>query len=321
MTRAPTPRKAEIAMKSILITGASRGLGLALAQALDTAPDVELILAVRDFAKGKRAAASLRRSTRVIELDMGSRASIQKFIGAWREPLHALVNNAGLQFTGPAVFNDEGVEMTLAVNHLGPLELTLGLLPWLEGARVMGIGSGTHNPKQARMFGFRGGHFTSIAALARGEAQRSSDRGRGMDLYATSKLLSMTTTVELARRYAQTSFLTLDPGLMPGTGLVRTAPLPVRVAWHSLLRWLVPLLPDASTPQRSAAAGRRLLLEYEPAQGEIYDFDVKPSRRVWDLVRDAQFGRRLVDESLQFLQRPQKKSAPLGRAFPSYTDP
>lgn len=290
-------------MKTVMITGATRGLGLALARALDAAPDVELILAVRDVAAGKRAAASLRRPARVVELDLGSPASIKRLIHDWHEPLRGLVNNAGLQFTGPAVFNEAGVEMTLAVNHLGPLELTMGLLPWLEHARVMGIGSGTHNPSQARLFGFRGGHFTSIEALARGEAQRSSDRGRGLDLYATSKLLSMTTTVELARRHARTRFITLDPGLMPGTGLVRTAPLPVRAAWHSLLRWLVPLLPDASTPQRSAAAGRTLLLEGEPAAGEIYAFDGKPSRRVWDLVREAEFGRRVVDESLRFLQR------------------
>ena len=64
-------------MKTVMITGASRGLGLALARALDAAPDVELILAVRDVAAGKRAAASLRRPARVVELDMGSRVHVR----------------------------------------------------------------------------------------------------------------------------------------------------------------------------------------------------------------------------------------------------
>jgi NAD(P)-dependent dehydrogenase (short-subunit alcohol dehydrogenase family) len=293
-------------MRTIMITGAGRGLGLAIAQALQDAPDVQLVLAVRDTAAAERTFAGMRRA-RIVQLDVGSRASIQHLVRSWRESLHALVNNAGLQFTGPAVFSAEGVEMTLAVNHLGALELSLGLLPWLKGGRVMGIGSGTHNPTQARMFGFRGGHFTSIEQLARGEAQRSSNRGRGLDLYATSKLLSMATTVELARRYPETNFFTLDPGLMPGTGLIRTAPLPARIAWHSLLRWLVPVLPDASTPQRSAAAARTLLLNEEPVRGEIYDFDRRLSRRVWDLVRDPEFGRRVVDESLHFLSAGQKE--------------
>lgn len=295
--------KAEMGMKKILITGASRGLGLAMAQALASAPDVELILAVRDVAAGQRAAASLRGPARVIKLDMGSRESIGRLIDAWREPLHALVNNAGLQFTGPAVFNDDGVEMTLAVNHLGPLELSAGLLPWLSGGRVMAVGSGTHNPhnRTARLFGFRGGNFTTIEELAQGHAQRRSDRGRGMDLYATSKLLAMATSVELARRFPQTGFFVLDPGLMPGTGLIRTAPLPARLAWHSLMRWLVPVLPDASTPPRSALAARGLLLERPIAPGEIYDFDGAPSGRVWPLVRDPDFGRAMVDQSLAFL--------------------
>lgn len=288
-----------------MITGASRGLGLAMAQALDEAGDVDLVLAVRDVAAGRKAAARLRRPAQVVELDMGSRTSIHRLIAEWRRPLHALVNNAGLQFTGPAVFTDDGVEMTIAVNHLGPLELSLGLLPWLEGGRVMGIGSGTHNPdnRTARLFGFRGGHFTSIDELARGQASRRTNRGRGMDLYATSKLLSMATSLELSRRHATTTFFTLDPGLMPGTGLVRTAPLPVRIAWHSLLRWLVPVLPDASTPQRSARAARSLLLDGQPAAGEIYDFEAKPSHRVWPMLRDPDLGRRIVDESLHFLKR------------------
>lgn len=300
-------------MKKILITGASRGLGLAMARALDGAPDLELVLAVRDLAAGRRAAASLRGPVRVIELDTGSRESIRRLIDAWREPLHALVNNAGLQFSGSTVFNDAGVEMTLAVNHLGPLELSAGLLPWLSGGRIMGIGSGTHNPhnRTARLFGFRGGNFTTIEELARAKAQRNSNRGRGMDLYATSKLLAMASSVELARRFPQAGFFVLDPGLMPGTGLIRTAPLPARLAWHSLLRWLVPVLPDASTPQRSAQAARRLLLERPIAPGEIYDFNADPSGRVWSLVRDPAFGRVVVDESFTFLGlRPSSTAAP-----------
>jgi len=295
-------------LKKIMITGATRGLGLAIAQALDSAADVELILAVRDPAAGKRVAASLRKPARIIELEMGSRRSIQGLISGWHEPLYALINNAGLQFLGPTAFNEDGVEMTLAVNHLGPLELALGLLPCLDGGCVMGIGSGTHNPANgtARLFGFRGGHFTTIAQLARGDAQRSTDRTRGMDRYATSKLLSMATSVELARRLPQTCFITFDPGLMPGTGLIRTAPWPARVAWNSLLRWLVPLMPGASTPQKSAQAARYLLLERQLVSGEIYGFTGAAPRDIWAPVRDPVFGGRVVDESLTFLGLPQK---------------
>lgn len=290
-------------MPNIMITGATRGLGLAITRALHATGAVDLILAVRDIEAGNRLAAQLGAKVTVVALDVSSRRSIQALVNSWDRPLHALVNNAGLQFTGPNTFSEDGTEMTLAVNHLGPLELTLGLLPWLKGGRVMGIGSGTHNPQNAtaRAFGFRGGHFTSIEQLARGENERPGNRQRGMDLYATSKLLAMASMVEMARHYRQPSFLTLDPGLMPGTGLLRTAPLAARLAWKSLLRWVAPVLPDASTPERSAKAARSLLLEIDPAPGEIYAFDGRPSHRVWSLVRDREFGRRVLDESLRFL--------------------
>lgn len=195
-------------MPTVMITGATRGLGLAIARALQAVGDVELILAVRDIEAGSGVAAQLSPRVRVVALDVSSRRSIQALVNSWDQPLHALVNNAGLQFTGPLAFSEDGTEMTLAVNHLGPLELTLGLLPWLKGGRVMGIGSGTHNPQNAtaRAFGFRGGHFTSIEQLARGENERQGNRQRGMDLYATSKLLAMVSMVEMARHYRQPSF-------------------------------------------------------------------------------------------------------------------
>jgi len=298
-------------MPTIMITGATRGLGLAITRALHATDDADLILAVRDVEAGNRLAAQLGPKVTVVALDVSSRRSIQALVSSWDRPLHALVNNAGLQFTGPNTFSADGTEMTLAVNHLGPLELTLGLLPWLKDGRVMGIGSGTHNPQNpmARAFGFRGGHFTSIEQLARGENERRGNRQRGMDLYATSKLLAMASMVEMARHHRQPTFLTLDPGLMPGTGLLRTAPLAAQLAWKSLLRWLVPVLPDASTPGRSAKAARSLLLEFDPAPGEIYAFDGRPSHRVWSLVRDREFGRRVLAESLQFLGLPRQADA------------
>lgn len=290
-------------MKTILLTGASRGLGRAIARALDAADDVSLVLAVRDRAAGEQVAASLRRPAEVVELDVSSIEAVTRFGAGWRRPLHALVNNAGLQLTGPTVMTPEGLEATLATNHLGPLQLTLGLLPHLRGGRVLGIGSGTHNPdnRMATLFGFRGGRFTSIAALSRGEGDGRSDRQRGMDRYATSKLVSMAATFELARRHPATAFATLDPGLMPGTGLARTQPWLARLGWSTLLRWLVPLLPDASTPARSARAARHLLLEAELAPGEVYDFTGSPSRRVHPSVRSPDLGRTVLDQSLALL--------------------
>jgi NAD(P)-dependent dehydrogenase (short-subunit alcohol dehydrogenase family) len=241
-------------------------------------------------------------------------------IEGWSTPLHGLVNNAGLQFSGPTSFNHEGVETTFAVNHLGPLQLTLGLLPWLEAGRVIGVGSGTHNPsnRTATMFGFRGGRFTDVERLARGEVDATSDRQRGMDRYATSKLCAMVTTMELARRYPKTTFATFDPGMMPGTGLLRTGPWYARAAWSSVLRWLVPLLDDTSTPERSAHAARKLLFDYDLTSGAVYGHEGTPSKRVWTGARDPRLAQRVLDESLAFLAQHSTPSHALN-AHPIYT--
>jgi len=289
-------------MRTILVTGATRGLGLALARSLDTHDDVELVLAVRDVEAGRVVARQLRRAE-AVPLDTGSLDSIDELVSSWRRPLHALVHNAGLQLSGPTSFTAEGLETTLAVNHLGPLAMTLGLLPYLAGGRVVGIGSGTHNPENrtATMFGFRGARFTSIEALARGDCEASNDAQRGLDRYATSKLLSTVTAMELARRHAGTTFATFDPGLMPGTGLVRTAPWYVRASWSSVLRWVAPLLPDTSTPERSAASLSRLLLGERLTSGEVYGHDGTPSKRVWSGAREPTLAARVLDESLAAL--------------------
>ena len=290
-------------MKTILITGATRGLGLAFATRLAQDPENHLVLGVRDLEAGRRIADRLGDNVEVASLDMASAVSIQSFLDGWSTPLFALINNAGLQIHGPAQFSPDNVEMTLAVNHLGVLQLTQGLLPWLEDGIVLGIGSGTHNPNDAaaKMFGFRGGRFSSIEALAQGRTDAETERQAGFDRYATSKLLSMATSVELARRHPRTRFITLDPGLMPGTGLVRTAPRVVQLAWKFAMPLLVPLIPGASTPENSAAAGCNILFDTNSASGETYDHRGAMSADVWDKVTDPAFGQTVLDQSLSHL--------------------
>jgi NAD(P)-dependent dehydrogenase (short-subunit alcohol dehydrogenase family) len=292
-------------MKTVLITGATRGLGLAIARALDARDDMNVVLAVRDRTAGERVARALRRPARVVTLEMSSLDAVAAFVRAWREPLWGLVNNAGLQQTVATSYTAEGFEQTLAVNYLAPTWLTLGLLPQLRGGRVMAIGSGTHNPevRSATLFGFRGGRFSSVHALANGESDASSERQRGLDRYATSKLLIMASMMELAQRVPATTFLTLDPGPMPGTGLARGAPPLVRVAWKTVLPLLVPVVPGASTPRRSARAAAQLLSAQHVVSGEVYDFRAQPSQRVWSEAKSPALGRAALDQAIELLTR------------------
>jgi len=147
----PEPRT--MAEPVILVTGSTDGIGKATAAAL-TAGGVEVILHGRDEKKGKRVQRELAKKAgagcpdlvvadycrqdqiRGMATDLASRYS----------RLDVLVNNAGIYQKARRV-TPEGIEMTFAVNYLGPFLLTNLLLPLLlksRGARIVTVASSAH---------------------------------------------------------------------------------------------------------------------------------------------------------------------------------
>jgi NAD(P)-dependent dehydrogenase (short-subunit alcohol dehydrogenase family) len=134
-----------------IVTGASSGIGVETARAL-AGTGAQVTLAVRDIAAGERAAADITATTGnkevdVAPLELSDQASIDAFTAAWDQPLHILVNNAGVMAL-PEQRTPEGWEMQFAVNHLGHFALALGLHDALAaaggGARVVSVSSSAH---------------------------------------------------------------------------------------------------------------------------------------------------------------------------------
>ncbi|MFJ4415974.1 SDR family NAD(P)-dependent oxidoreductase [Streptomyces sp. NPDC088925] len=137
-----------------LVTGASSGIGAETARAL-AAAGARVTLAVRDTDAGSAVAGEIARSTGrarpdVAPLDLAERASVARFLAAWREPLHLLINNAGV-VTGGLSRTREGWEWQFATNHLGHFALATGLHGALArgaaergGARVVAVSSTAH---------------------------------------------------------------------------------------------------------------------------------------------------------------------------------
>ena len=208
--------------RTFLVTGANTGIGRATAAAL-ARQGGRVYVASRSREKGEEAVAGIKASSGrdtvwFLLLDLADLGSVQAcasdFLGRG-EPLHVLVNNAGVVRSRGLTRQD--FELMFGVNHLGHFALTqllLGRLTESAPARVVTVSSDSH-------YSARGIDF---------EALRRPERGiTGMHGYAVSKLCNVLFSAELARRTADTGVTTyaLHPGVV-ASDIWRRVPWPVR---------------------------------------------------------------------------------------------
>jgi NAD(P)-dependent dehydrogenase (short-subunit alcohol dehydrogenase family) len=212
-----------------------------------------------------------------MSLDLASLASVRTFAAELTKrlstgtipPLHAVVCNAGVNPLNTKTVTADGFESAFGINHLGHFLLVNELLPVLQSpARVVVVASGVHDPAQKS--GVPAPAWNSPAALAHGELgpAAASDKtlASGQRRYSTSKLANVYFTYALASRLpAGITANAFDPGLMPGTALMREAPALLRfIIKHipiTLLRRL--FSPNVHTTQESGDALARLVTDPE----------------------------------------------------------
>ena len=141
-----------LAGRVAVITGANRGIGLAIARAF-AREGATCALVVRNRAKGERAAhdvAKLGATPVVVEADMSDRTAINDAadeLSRRFERIDLLVNNAGILLDEdrkiPASRMEPAViDETLAVNLLGPIAMSEALLPKMgPGSRIINVSS------------------------------------------------------------------------------------------------------------------------------------------------------------------------------------
>ena len=176
---------------------------------------------------------------------------------------------------GPT-WTDEGIEETVAVNHLSHLALLDALRDRGNAPSVVVfIGSATHDPE--RWTGTPSPDESAITQLAFGSARKGS-RQQGMTRYTTTKLMAVATAAALAREQPDSWIVAFDPGLMLDTRLGRQHPLVLRALYRSFLRG-VRLLPFASTSQASGVRLAELLLGSATVpSGSCLDHRLRPQR-------------------------------------------
>jgi NAD(P)-dependent dehydrogenase (short-subunit alcohol dehydrogenase family) len=127
--------------RTVVVTGANSGLGLATTRELARA-GARVVMAVRDVPRGEQAAATVDGEVEVRRLDLADLASVRDFAAAWTGDLDVLVNNAGIMMV-PAGLTADGFELQFGTNHLGHFALTNLLLPKISD-RVVTVASMMH---------------------------------------------------------------------------------------------------------------------------------------------------------------------------------
>jgi NAD(P)-dependent dehydrogenase (short-subunit alcohol dehydrogenase family) len=198
----------ELKGKTVVITGATSGLGQAAAVDFARA-GAKVFIVGRDAERAKATEEQARAAGGVVEVilgDVSTRDGAQRVardILAKTQKLDVLLNNAGGTFETMAK-TTEGVERTIALNTLGAYVLERELHAALVAAhgRVVNVATGLLNSFPIDVDSFL-------------EPKKYS----GMSQYGRSKLASVMMTVEQANRFAGdgVSAVSVHPGIIMGT--------------------------------------------------------------------------------------------------------
>jgi NAD(P)-dependent dehydrogenase (short-subunit alcohol dehydrogenase family) len=270
--------------KTVLVTGATNGIGFITAREL-AKMDAVVLMVARDEQKGRAKLEEIRKAVPNAKLelllaDLSSMASIRQLatnITAKYSSLDVLVNNAGAFYSDRRVSKD-GFEMTFALNHIGYFLLTNLLLDTLKrgkNARIVSVSSGAH-----------------LGAKINFDDLQLEQKFSGWAAYCTSKLMNVLFTKELARRLAGTGVTAncLHPGFV-NTGFAGGS--------SDLMGRMLNFVKNfaAITPEKGAETMIYLSSSQEVANVTGEYFEKKKIAKVNPIALDSSIAKRLWDVS------------------------
>jgi NAD(P)-dependent dehydrogenase (short-subunit alcohol dehydrogenase family) len=268
--------------KICLITGATSGIGLVTARVL-AQQGTTVVLVGRNPERTTATVSRIRQETgnpyvECLMADLSVQAQVHQLAEEFQRRfarLDVLLNNAGALFSKRHVSVD-GIEMTLALNHLAYFLLTHLLLAPLKAtpdARIVNVSSDAHRKAQFDFADLQG-----------------AQRYRGWRAYSQSKLANLLFTYELARRLAGTGITAnaVHPGFVATRFGHNNRGLVALFVWLAQFMALSPeqgaetLIYLATSPEVVGVTGTYFVQKHS-VESSRASYDQAAAQRLWQL--------------------------------------
>ncbi|MFN0050056.1 MAG: oxidoreductase [Cytophagales bacterium] len=277
--------------KNIIVTGATSGLGKEISKVL-AQKGATVIMAVRNTEKAKLVCDEISKNYSnakliIKKLDLSSLKSINLFsteINNEFGHLDILINNAGVMYC-PYSKTQDGFEMQMGTNHLGPFALTIQLLPVLfktPNSRIINTSSLAHLTGNI--------NFDDIHWEQR--------KYKTMQAYADSKIANLYFSYELASKLEDKPNAPLVIAAHPGW--VKTE-LDRHIGWVGIVSSIIgqkpemgilPTLmasfdPEANNGDYYGASGFREMRGFpKKVQSNVKSRDETLAKKLWELSEE-----------------------------------
>ena len=266
--------------ETILITGANAGLGKDAARQLALLPETKKIyLGCRNEDKAKTAQAELEQITgksvfEIMIVDVSSPASVRSAVTNLREPVDALIMNAGgMGGKNPTALTPDGVSSIFAANVLGHAIMVEELLKAdkLKHVAMYASSEGARGVKKMGMArpALKSNSVEEFISIFNGS--NFDDKADGMEIYSYVKYAATMWMSAMARKHPEVRFISMSPGATSGTQVMNDLP-PLQKIMYKYIGFpiLMPLLGMSHKLEKGAQRYVKAITDQSLVSGTFY---------------------------------------------------